>query len=419
MLNTIKENNMENESSLSILYIEDEETIRNSIFKVLNRRFTKCYVATNGKEGLNLYNQHRPDIIVTDIQMPVMDGLEMVKIIRQNDVEIPIIVTSAYNNSDFLLEAIQMKVDSFVLKPITIEELIDRISRCAKKVQFRSFEQIFHFVAEQMSKGLILVNEMGKIYYANDAFINSTGFEASEIISSSFINDDDTLSPFQISSDIWKKLINKNEVFETVLKKRKSTNTYYQERTIFPIENNNKITNFVFMSQDVTGKQLEINALVNEAKHDSLTGLFRRSVLEQNIEKIIMQNKSFTFAMIDIDFFKSINDEFGHDVGDKVLKQFSSIVSSHLRSDDMSFRWGGEEFLLLFVTNSINDIFMIVERIRECIGLEDFDIGRSITASIGLAKYNSDEDWVETLKRADKALYKAKNSGRNKTCREL
>lgn len=403
-------------SSVSILYVEDEESIRNSIFKLLNRRFTKVYVAENGKEGLELYNQHHPDIIITDINMPMMSGLEMTKEIRKNDLQTPILVTSAYNSSDFLLEAIQIKVDAFILKPINKDDLLEKINRCSKKVQFNSFMQMFHLVAEQISKGLMLINIAGKIQYVNNSFLDSSGFEATELLLSSFISDEETLSPFQINKDIWRRLQNKEEIRDTVLRKRKSGKSYYQEYTINSIKNsNNKITHFVFMSEDVTEKQLEVNALKDEAKHDSLTGLFRRSVLENNIEKIIIKNGLFSFAMIDIDFFKSVNDDFGHDTGDKVLKQFSNIISSHLRNDDMLFRWGGEEFLLLLKNPNIDKVFTIIERIRKYIELEDFGIERQLTASIGLAIYEPQEDWTETLKRADKALYTAKNSGRNQT----
>lgn len=407
-------------SSVSILYVEDEATIRTSILKILKRRFENCYVATNGQEGLELYNQHNPDIIITDIQMPVMNGLDMIKTIRQNDLKCQIIITSAYNNSEFLFEAIQAKVDAFILKPINTQELLARIKHCAKEVQFRLLEQMFQFVAQQILQGLLLVDEKGKIYYANDAFATLSGFDISEIIGSSFVDDKETLSPFMVNSCDWEKLLHKEKIADVVLKKRKSGKNYYQKRTIFPLTNTNgKITNLVFMSEDVTKMQLEINTLKEEAEHDTLTGLFRRIVFEHNIENIMMQNKGFILAMIDIDFFKSINDEFGHDVGDNVLKQFTYIIASRLRNDDTCFRWGGEEFLLLLHTNNIEDAFVIVERIRHAIAQADFQINRPVTASIGLAAYNGVEDWEQTLKRTDKALYKAKNSGRNQTCKDI
>lgn len=408
-------------SSLSILYVEDEKMIRDTIFKFLHRRFRKLYIAENGQEGLVLYHKYHPDIVITDIQMPVMSGLEMAKQIRKNNVQTPIIMTSAHNKSDVLLEAIEMNINSFLLKPIDITELLDRINRCSKKIQFNSFIRIFHLVAEQMSKGLMLISDVGKIQYVNSSFPNPSDFAPEEILSLSFVNDKERTLPFQIDSKTWQRLQNREKLSDTISIKGKSGETYYYyERCITPILNDaNKITHFVLMSEDITKKQLEINALKDEVNYDSLTGLLRRSVFENSIDEIILNYDNFTCAMLDIDFFKSVNDEFGHDMGDKVLKQFSNIISSHLRNDDISFRWGGEEFLLLFKKSTIDEVFTILERIRQYIALEDFGIGHPLTVSIGLAEFRPEEAWTQTLKRADKALYVAKNRGRNQIQKDL
>lgn len=102
----------------SLLYVEDDEHIREQLMQFLKRRASVLHVATNGAEGLELYRRHQPDMVVSDILMPEMNGLEMAEAIRELNAEVPIIVTTAFNETDYFLKAIQIGVDSYVLKPV-------------------------------------------------------------------------------------------------------------------------------------------------------------------------------------------------------------------------------------------------------------------------------------------------------------
>lgn len=157
---------------------------------------------------------------------------------------------------------------------------------------------------------------------------------------------------------------------------------------------------------------------------DPLTGLYNRRYFESVIDKLLQVSKRkdepLCLVIIDIDNFKTINDNYGHDVGDDVIKSLADILLSQLRKSDITTRIGGEEFAVVFPNTSLNDTEKLTNKIRKVIeNLEiKIDVRNKIsfTVSIGVSIYNNDIDsCVKTiLKRADEALYKAKNSGKNK-----
>ncbi|MGB2739727.1 MAG: diguanylate cyclase [Cognaticolwellia sp.] len=163
-------------------------------------------------------------------------------------------------------------------------------------------------------------------------------------------------------------------------------------------------------------KQSQKNKLLNEFAHtDMLTKIKnRRSIILylENKIKSLKNNDLLCVAMLDIDHFKRINDNFGHDVGDKVLCAFSSFVSTFLRKSDTFGRFGGEEFLIIFNDTNIAQSKAILERL--VIELSDFEFSEvgNVTFSAGLAQY-SNQDIKTLIIEADEKLYTAKNSGRN------
>ncbi|MCF6200591.1 MAG: response regulator [Hydrogenimonas sp.] len=119
---------------LKVLYVEDEETIREAMARMLNRVVGKLYVAKNGKEGLELYMDAGPDMVVSDIRMPVMDGIEMAKHIKEINFETPIIFTTAFGDSDYLKEVIDMGAQGYLIKPIEKKKLMQKLSFIADAV---------------------------------------------------------------------------------------------------------------------------------------------------------------------------------------------------------------------------------------------------------------------------------------------
>lgn len=123
---------------LRILCVEDDTAAREQILRLLQRRVKEVYVAKNGKEGLALFREHRPDVVVTDIRMPVMDGLTMVREIKKISRDVKIVVITAFTDFSYLMDAIDVGIDQYVVKPIDIEKLLSAIDKCAENIACRT-----------------------------------------------------------------------------------------------------------------------------------------------------------------------------------------------------------------------------------------------------------------------------------------
>lgn len=182
---------------------------------------------------------------------------------------------------------------------------------------------------------------------------------------------------------------------------------------------------------DLRQKLKDRNAELNEAltkitdmaNHDQLTGLSNRrhlfSILEQETSRYHRAHGPFSIGIIDLDHFKSVNDTYGHAIGDTVLCRVSETAAVSLRNVDALGRYGGEEFLLVMPQTSLEGAWITAERVRERIAALRYpEISENLrsTASIGIAEYRTGESIDETIHRADHALYRAKEDGRNR-CR--
>ncbi len=164
----------------------------------------------------------------------------------------------------------------------------------------------------------------------------------------------------------------------------------------------------------ISDQQDKLQAL---AVTDPLTGLFNRTLLQVSLEQVIQQNnrtdEPMTLITIDIDHFKKINDTLGHDAGDSVLKSVADLLRKRFRRIDKVFRLGGEEFMvLLHGTDNVNGQ-QIAEELRNAVTLLETLPNQPITVSIGVATFQSGEDWTTWMKRSDDNLYRAKLEGRN------
>lgn len=163
-------------------------------------------------------------------------------------------------------------------------------------------------------------------------------------------------------------------------------------------------------------------ALRDSALHDSLTGLDnRRSLMErlrEETERAIRKSAPYGLAILDVDRFKSINDRFGHEAGDKALCAISEVIRRSLREYDVCGRWGGEEFLVLLPETTIEAAAQVVERIRTSMEQVQLQLSATdtpkVTASFGLTQYRLGESFSDTINRADSGLLKAKMEGRNR-----
>jgi diguanylate cyclase (GGDEF)-like protein len=150
------------------------------------------------------------------------------------------------------------------------------------------------------------------------------------------------------------------------------------------------------------------------ANSDYLTGLPNRRMLEEKIEDISkLINHSFSVILFDIDLFKEINDKYGHDTGDLVLREITDLITTNTGKEDLVGRWGGEEFLIIANQQDLGQTLLLSERLRMIIENHSFFKVGSVTASFGVAEYKPSDSSEALLKKADIALYRAKEYGRN------
>ena len=151
---------------------------------------------------------------------------------------------------------------------------------------------------------------------------------------------------------------------------------------------------------------------------DKLTKVFNREKLDNEIKKELFRSErtkeKFSIIMLDIDYFKSVNDSFGHQVGDDVLVEFASIIQTHIRRIDTLGRWGGEEFIIICPNTSKNGAIKMADDIRKLVEAHNFPILGKKTASFGVTTYQENDNENSIIHRVDMAMYQAKNNGRNK-----
>lgn len=215
-------------------------------------------------------------------------------------------------------------------------------------------------------------------------------------------------------------LISENKLFGCIV--TKSTDNILSEKEIEYLE---QLTNQAATTINRANVYAEI---LKHATLDALTGFYNRRQLEERIKQEAAsakrQKRQLCAIMTDIDFFKHVNDTYGHAVGDFVLKTVSKVFKTQLREYDVAGRYGGEEFAILLPFTNITDAKMVAERLRKAVENKKMDITKinpdapekiiSVTISLGVYEYKSDDNEKDLLKNADKALYKAKETGRNK-----
>ena len=176
---------------------------------------------------------------------------------------------------------------------------------------------------------------------------------------------------------------------------------------------------FILQATEIEGTHklftlTKITKLSKEMEIDSLTGVYKKSYFNKRLEKITRENESAILVVIDIDDFKNVNDTYGHQVGDVVLREFATLINQNIRGEDIFARWGGEEFLLLLQGTNIENAMKKIEKLRSLIDTYSFEHIAYMTASFGITERDEDDDIHTVLQRADKALYEAKDAGKNR-----
>jgi diguanylate cyclase (GGDEF)-like protein/PAS domain S-box-containing protein len=251
------------------------------------------------------------------------------------------------------------------------------------------------------------------IVFVNEAFTRLTGYTAEEALGRTPRILQGKLTDKATKSRIKAALIKQVPIKEKILNYTKTGNPYWLDISLVPLRNDlGEVTHFAAIERDITETVLKEKKLLEESLTDALTGLNNRRGFTENAGVALLsamkQSKPMTLAMIDIDHFKKVNDTFGHEAGDLVLKALSDTFRGAFRTTDIVGRLGGEEFVLLLADTKPVDCVRKLERLREKIARTEVSIpeGKQIhfTASFGVAEFLGPQDSLsELLKRADQA----------------
>lgn len=175
---------------------------------------------------------------------------------------------------------------------------------------------------------------------------------------------------------------------------------------------------FVVEFSDVTALEERSKEFENRANYDALTHIYNRrrflELLDHGIKNARQLNHDLSLVFFDIDHFKNINDTYGHNIGDEILKMLTALTSETIRSSDVFARWGGEEFLILIESTTLENAAKMADKLRKTIMAYEFPEVKNVTCSFGVTAYHHDDTVESFIGRADSALYRAKESGRNR-----
>ncbi|WP_345980020.1 diguanylate cyclase [Sulfurimonas sp. HSL3-2] len=257
-------------------------------------------------------------------------------------------------------------------------------------------------------------NVTGIITSISSAFSKTSGYTKEELINKNIniVKHEDT--PKSVHSNIWSTILKGKQWNGEIKNKTKDGEAYWLEQTIIPIkDDHDEIVSFMSVGTEITAKKrLEVISVT-----DKLTGIFNRRKLDEilhlEIEKAKRYDKTLSLIIIDIDHFKRVNDTYGHQTGDSVLRSASQILQNNIRKIDFLGRFGGEEFLIICPETGKEGAMSLAEDMRKRIEEYEFSTVKHVTISLGVATYGSDDDEESLIKRCDAALYQAKGDGRN------
>ncbi len=272
-------------------------------------------------------------------------------------------------------------------------------------------------VALETKAGILITDSNALIQRVNSSFEEITGYSFDDVVGKS----PKLLSSAQHSHAFYKTLwreVDRTGHWEGELwNKRKNGEVYPQWTAITCLkDSNNKVENYVETFHDITIRKNLEKKLESMASTDPLTGCLNRRSLDVRFSEQVSTAKRYhqTFGLFifDIDHFKLVNDNYGHDRGDEILVQVAQKTKQVLREADITARWGGEEFVVLLPQSNIDEALLTAERLRNA--FMTMNSSPSITCSFGVTSYQVNDSFLAMIKRADTALYKAKESGRNK-----
>ena len=430
----------------------------------LSAEYFEVLTASNGPDALEICARDRADIILLDVMMPGMDGFEVCRRLKSNPrtQHIPVIMVTALDQTSDRVNGLEAGADDFLTKPVDDIALVTRVRNFARLKTLTDEMRMRASTGEQM--GLLETfqqkhqanSEPGKILVVDDhprssqrivesletehrttldgdpasalQRLNNGAFDL-VMISLSLTGSDGLRLCSQIRSVDRLRHIPIIVLVEPGAEARllRGLDLGVTDYLMRPIDRNEmlaRVRTQLRRRRYTEFLRTRLEQSVEAAVTDPLTGLHNRRYMESHlrtlVEEALHKGRALSMLVADIDHFKLVNDRFGHDAGDAVLREFASRMKRNTRGIDLACRMGGEEFVVIMPDTDIEKACRVGERLRSGTASELFRIGAGaegipVTASVGVASLEQVTDTSETIfKRADMALYNAKRTGRNK-----
>jgi len=293
--------------TLTVMYVEDDDSIRESLGMIFNKVFKEVIMCVDGQDGLEkfeLYNKelNTPiDAIVSDINMPKLNGLKMVAKIREEDLEIPVIMTTAHGETDFLMEAIRVNVSSYALKPINTPDLLSNIQKfCLVKHQRKLIEK----KDEELSSYIEVVNQVSTIakldkennfIEVNELFLEASAYEDGEIIGQNLLE----ITHSDIVSTTYADMqesIREGHNWEGLYKSiDKNKDTFYLRVSVIPEfdDNTNELINYVMLGFIATEGEKERRDVMQKVRENIIEHKQKETLLKTKIKQLEITKKQF------------------------------------------------------------------------------------------------------------------------------
>ncbi|MBY0429312.1 MAG: PleD family two-component system response regulator [Alphaproteobacteria bacterium] len=449
--------------SARILVTDDNPLNVKLLSAKLAREYYTVVTAENGLQAVEKAATDKPDLILLDVMMPEMDGFEACRQIKANPATqgIPVVMVTALSDVQDRVRGLDAGADDFLTKPINDIALMARVRSCLRLKslmdEWRMREGTGAMTGDLDEDGM----RSGQIILLDDSphdqdivrkHINHIGMTCHPISKM------EEIEPLLERERIHVIMMNLNMQSEDGLRicanLKANEATRYVPVVVYADESElSKIAkaldiganDYIFKPVDPHELQARLRTQIRHKRTydrlrlsyeknmtmaitDSLTGVHNRHYLEKNMprlfERIKANSKPISVAMLDIDFFKKINDSYGHHVGDQVLQELVRRLNACIRFFDIVVRMGGEEFALIMPETPYAAAINAGERLRAAVSntpfsIQDPKLELAVTMSVGVSGSDDGQDTAEVmLRKADAALYKAKETGRNKVVGE-
>jgi len=450
--------------SARVLVVDDVPANVKLLEARLSAEYFDVVSAYSGADALSLCERAECDIVLLDVMMPDMDGFEVCRTLKSNPVthHIPVIMVTALDQPSDRVRGLEAGADDFLTKPVTDVALVSRVRSLArlkmvtdelrmraltsKEIGLQSPER--EAVAETGRGGRILIVddrqsscERMVATLAAEHIVDVEADPADALFHAAENNYDLLIVSLDLKNFDGLRLCSQVRSLERtrnvpILAVAEADNNQRLVRgleigindyLIRPVDKNEmlaRVRTQIKKKRYTERLRDNMQMSIEMAITDALTGLFNRRYMETHLSTLVEQaatrGKPLAALILDIDYFKSINDTHGHDAGDDVLREFSLRIRKSIRNIDLACRYGGEEFVIVMPETDMAVATMVAERLRRRIATEPFAIQQGarnldVTISIGIAALDGPADNAAgLLKRADTALYRAKRDGRNR-----